>query len=543
MSGDRPEPADYWRLSRRFASAALSGDPLHIYLSLVAGELLAFAGASRVEIWCNDSRRPFRLVRDEGGPALAPSILPLPADAADALEATCIELISIGSQAATQDRDGQTRGKVLQLGGPDGGAAGTECLAIPFASRASEGSDRWVAVLHLHSDSAFSGAAFGSLEEVMHSLGTALTLRATNALLRERMKELTCLYGIALLKEGPSVEVDEILQGIVSLLPAAWLYPEDAQATIVLDGDVFGPSLAGTPEQNALSSDVIVRGVVRGSVTVCYSSDHPVLDLGPFLAEEVKLLDTVAREVALVIERRQAEEENRELERQVQRSERLATVGETASGITHELNEPLNNILGFAQLLQANPSVPSEAQRDVGLIVSSALHARQVIRQLLLFSSQFYQAKSEVGLNDLVMETRSFLEVICRKAGVALSTDLADGLPTVSASADQLRQVLVNLVVNAAQASREGDTVTVATSTHPDDESDVMLVVEDEGEGMSDDVREKAFMPFFTTREGGSGMGLAVVHGIVTAHGGRVRVTSGAGSGSRFEIILRSTNQ
>lgn len=379
----------------------------------------------------------------------------------------------------------------------------------------------------------------------MRSLGTALTLRATHALLRERMKELTCLYGIALLKEEPVVELDEILAGIVALLPPACLYPDDARATLEFDGRTYGVGAAGVPgrEGDALASDVSVRGVVQGRVTIRYAGEHPALDRGPFLFEEEKLLDTVAREIALVVERRQAVQENLDLERQLQRSERLATVGETAAGITHELNEPLNNILGFAQLLQTNPSVPSEAQPDVSRIVSSALHARQIIKQLLLFASRSYEAKTSVGLSDLVRSTESFLEVICGEAGVTLSSELADGLPMIAASPDQLRQVLVNLVVNATQATPRGGRITVATSAAPDDGMSVLLVVEDSGVGMPDEVKEKIFLPFFTTREEGSGMGLSVVHGIVKAHRGRIRVTASPGAGSRFEITLPSTVQ
>lgn len=536
MIENRHGIADYWRLSRRLAAAALTGDPLHVYLSLVAGELLAFVDGTRVEIWCNDLRRPFRLVRGEDGEALAPSVAPLPTDATNAVERACLELISGTSGTPQHD---QVRGMVL----PQPGAESGECVVIPFAPRAHDGSDQWVAVFYGRPGIALSEDALASLEEVMRSLGTALTLRATNALLRERMKELTCLYGIALLKERPGMQLEEVLEGIVALLPPAWLYPDDARATLVLDGRTYGGQVQDEPERSTLSSDVIVRGVVKGVVTVGYAGAHPTLDRGPFLLEEEKLLDTVAREIALVVERRQAAEENVELERQLQRSERLATVGETAAGITHELNEPLNNILGFAQLLQTNSSVPTEAQRDVSLIVSSALHARQVVRQLLLFSSQFYQAKVQVELNELVRSTQSFLEVICGKAGVVLGTELAEGLPTIPASPDQLRQVLVNLVVNATQASREGGRITVSTSTLPDDDGSVVLVVEDDGDGMPDEVREKIFMPFFTTREGGTGMGLSVVHGIVTGHGGHIRVTSEPGAGSRFEITLSSTVQ
>jgi len=358
------------------------------------------------------------------------------------------------------------------------------------------------------------------------------------AALRERVKELTCLYGIALLKEEPAMPVEEVLAGIVALLPPAWLHPEDAWASLLLDGRTYRAGRDGDASGDQLSAPIGIRSMVRGEISVGYTREHPRLDRGPFLLEEERLLDTVAREIALVVERRQVAEDNLRLEQQLQRSERLVTVGEMAAGITHELNEPLNNVLGFAQLLQANPAMPADAQRDLSLVVSSALHARQVIRQLLLFSSRVYEAQTLVDLNAFVGSTLSFLGVICAKAGIVLTHELTEDLPAISASPDQLRQVLVNLVANASQATPAGGRICVSTGVGTGEMEGVTLAVEDSGAGMSEEVREKIFLPYYTTREGGTGMGLAVVHGIVSAHGGRIAVESTPGAGSRFEITF-----
>lgn len=529
--------AAYWSLSRRLSSAALAGDPLHVYLSRVAGELLAFAEASRVEIWCADTRWPFRLVHDAEEADSTPAVVPFPSGATNDVERLCLELTTGSRRPPGGDVVDRTEAQLVSvdLGGPTGGG---KCLVLPFVARPAHGQDLWVVVLYPGPTRPFSRDVIPLHEEVMRSLATALSLRVAHASLRERMKELTCLYGIALLKESPATSLEDVLEGIVALLPPAWLYPEDAHATLVLDGRTYGSELAEDPVHGSLSADVVVRGVVRGRLEVTYVADHPALDRGPFLSEEVKLLETVAREVSLVMERRQAAEENARLERQLQRAERLATVGETAAGITHELNEPLNNILGFAQLIQTNAAVPSDVQRDLSLIVSSAMHARQVIRQLLLFSSRFYETHASVDLNDLVRNTLSFLDVICAKAGVKLSHDLEEGLDRVSASPDQLRQVLVNLVVNAAQATPRGGSIGITTSSARGDEGGICLVVEDSGPGVPDELREKIFMPFFTTREGGTGMGLSVAHGIVAAHGGRIALAGAPGKGARFEITL-----
>ena len=131
----------------------------------------------------------------------------------------------------------------------------------------------------------------------------------------------------------------------------------------------------------------------------------------------------------------------------------------------------------------------------------------------------------------------SFLEARCAKEKVDLIQDLAPDLPQTYADPSQLQQVLVNLVVNALQAMPEGGTLRLAT--RGDDQS-VSLIVEDTGAGMSEEVKKHIFDPFFTTKDvgEGTGLGLSVVHGIVTAHGGSIKCASQVGCGTRFEVEL-----
>ncbi|GAF91897.1 unnamed protein product, partial [marine sediment metagenome] len=216
---------------------------------------------------------------------------------------------------------------------------------------------------------------------------------------------------------------------------------------------------------------------------------------------------------------------------------RLATIGQLAAGVAHEINEPLGNILGFGQLARKNPDLPDETAQDLDKIVIASLHAREVIKKLMMFARQAPPSKSQVNLNDLVEEGLSFFGERCAKAGIKLVRRLAPGLPEVTADPAQLNQVLVNLVVNALQAMTEGGSLAVETRASLDQ---AVLIVADTGAGMSREVQEKVFLPFFTTKDvnQGTGLGLAVVHGIVTAHGGTVRVESEEGRGTRFEIRL-----
>jgi len=268
--------------------------------------------------------------------------------------------------------------------------------------------------------------------------------------------------------------------------------------------------------------------------------EKPELDEGPFLREERSLIDTVAREVAIIIERREAEAEKEMLQSQLMHADRLATIGELAAGVAHELNEPLNTILGFAQLAKKCQGLPQQAEEDMEKTIIASLHAREVVKKLMLFARRMPPKKTQVNLNQLVEEGLYFLESRCVKEGIELKRLLLPDLPEITADPGQLTQVLVNLVVNAIQAMPQGGKLTVQTLAG---KGYVSLIVEDTGVGMSAEVMKNLFVPFFTTKEldQGTGLGLPVVHGIVTSHGGCIKVDSQPGSGSRFEVKLPLT--
>ena len=282
---------------------------------------------------------------------------------------------------------------------------------------------------------------------------------------------------------------------------------------------------------------IIVGGRPRGYVEVVYSREKPVLDEGPFLKEERALIDAIAQQVAPIIERREAEEERTRLREQLLHADRLATIGQLAAGVAHEINEPLGNILGFAQLAKKVPQAPERVGQDLDKIVNASLQAREIIRKLMVFARQAPPSTRPVNLNDLIEDGLTFFEARCAKAGVELVRKPAQDLPEVTADQSQLSQVLINLVVNALQAMPGGGRLTVETHAGL---SEVVLAVADTGAGMSEEVRKKVFLPFFTTKDvdEGTGLGLAVVHGIVTAHGGSIGVRSAPGRGARFEVRL-----
>lgn len=377
-------------------------------------------------------------------------------------------------------------------------------------------------------------------ESLARTLEIAAAHRDAQIDLRERVKELTCLYGIARLASKPEITLEGILRGIVELLPSAWLYPEIASARIVMDGHSYSTPRfrEGKWKQSA---DIVVHEEIRGRVEIFYAEERPELDEGPFMREERNLLDTVAKEVAIIIVRRQAEQEKLELQEQLRHADRLATIGQLSAGVAHELNEPLGNILGFAQLAKKCPGLPQQAELDIEKILTASLNAREVVKKLLIFARKLPPRKTKVNLNQLVEEGLHFFESRCAKEGIELARSLSPDLPEILADPAQLNQVIVNLIINALQAMKTGNRLTIRTLAG---EEHVSLMIEDTGIGMDEEVMKQIFTPFFTTKDvgQGTGLGLPVVHGIVTSHGGSIKIESKPNQGSRFEIQLPITS-
>jgi two-component system NtrC family sensor kinase len=360
------------------------------------------------------------------------------------------------------------------------------------------------------------------------------TLKESEHALRERVKELTCLYSLAKLTERPGISLDDILEGIVKLLPPAWLYPDIAAARIILNGHTYSTPNFREGGQ-CQTANIVINEEQRGVVEVVYQEKKPELDEGPFLKEERSLIEAIAREVALIVERKQTEEDKERLQDQLRHADRLATIGQLSAGIAHELNEPIGSVLGFAQLIKRYPELSEQAIQDIEKITKASLHAREVVKKLMFFARQMPPQKTRVNLNQVIEEGLYFLESRCAKEGIKVVRSLSSNLPEIIADQAQMTQVLVNIVVNAIQAMPDGGKLTIRTNAS---DRFISLTVEDTGAGMSEKVLRQIFIPFFTTKDvgHGTGLGLPVVHGIVTSHSGSINVDSKVGRGTKFEI-------
>lgn len=374
------------------------------------------------------------------------------------------------------------------------------------------------------------------LSSIAATLSLVLTRQRAEWAMRERVKELECMYSMAELFEKPGLSLDEIVQGIADILPHAWQYPEIARARIILDGRTFTCPRFQEGVHRQLA-DIVVNGIKRGSIEVHYVEDRVFIDEGPFLSEERALINEVARRVSRILWRFEMAEEHRRLEEQLRHADRLATLGQLAAGVAHELNEPLNSILGFAQLALKTKDLPESATRDMQRIVSATLHAREVVRKLLLFSRQTPPQKTHVALGELIRDALTLVEPRLSRERIELLCDIAPDLPEIQADPSQIQQVAINLIVNAVQAMPNGGRLEVRAWA---EDGFVVFTVRDTGVGMSEEVLKHIYTPFFTTKGvgQGTGLGLPVVHGIVTAHGGTIHVTSKVGEGTCFEVRI-----
>ncbi|MDY0151378.1 MAG: ATP-binding protein [Candidatus Cloacimonas sp.] len=351
--------------------------------------------------------------------------------------------------------------------------------------------------------------------------------------LRERIKELSCLYRIADLANRPELDTCYILNACVGFIPAALQFPDHASARLLIDNKEYHSNNFQT-SNNFLQAAVSTHLSAQGMLEVFYK-DEPQ---NRFLAEEEKLIQTIAQHISLILERRNSQEYNAKLQEQLRHADRLATIGQLSAGIAHEINEPLSAILGFAQLVVSENELAEPALQDMKKIVNATLHAREIVRKLMLFSRQVPPKMVAVDINRLIEEGFYFLENRCTKQGVKIIRELCPSLPTVIADPGQMHQVLVNLSVNAMQAMPNGGTIFISTQLCNDE---VIISICDTGMGMDSDVLGRIFIPFFTTKDidQGTGLGLSVVHGIISAHGARLTVDSEPGKGSEFKIFMK----
>ena len=229
--------------------------------------------------------------------------------------------------------------------------------------------------------------------------------------------------------------------------------------------------------------------------------------------------------------------EKGQLENQLLQAEKLSSIGLLAAGIAHEINTPLTGVCSYTQMLVKETPSSDPRHEVLKKIERQGFRASTIVDNLLNFARVSDIEFSEVNVNGLMLETLSLIDHQLRKSDVEVEVDLDASLPATLANGGKLQQVFMNLILNARDAMPQGGKLTVRTYQ---EDSQLVVKIQDSGTGISDENVQRIYDPFFTTKKAGegSGLGLSVSYGIIREHSGRINVDSTSGQGTTFRLHL-----
>jgi len=351
--------------------------------------------------------------------------------------------------------------------------------------------------------------------------------------LKERIKELTCLYEVtSIIVKSDYNKIEKSLDAIALSLKRALRYSENACVEIETN-DIFISTEEFSKNIINITSPIYIFNTKEGVLKVGYcESKYSEKD---FLKEEELLLSKVAVEIGNLLERKRIIENEALLKRKVERADRISILGEITAGIAHELNTPLANILGFAELLKIRFKRGSQEEKDIEKIINSAIFSREVVKKLMFFACEMPQKMELVTINKIISDAVNLLEPTFRKNNIKCHLSFSHPVIKLRVDTIQLTQVIFNLILNAIYFSPEEGNITIDVKKNL---KDVELRISDEGPGIKNNISHKIFEPFFTTKPvgDGSGLGLSVVHGIIKSHNGAITHQSNSPKGTIFIV-------
>ncbi|MGJ8594152.1 MAG: sensor histidine kinase [Aquaticitalea sp.] len=357
----------------------------------------------------------------------------------------------------------------------------------------------------------------------------------TEQALQERIKELTCLYEVSsIIVNADYEDLEHTLRAIAFSLKKAFQFADKTEIRIETPNAIIE---TGTPnwEASKIFSSVQVFNEPKGKIVVMLNELEEVTH--SVLHEEQLLLDSVALKIGNLLERLEIKNNESLLKRQMERADRFGILGELTAGIAHELNTPLANILGFAELVKEDLKNDKANAEDLEKIIQNAIFSREVVKKLMFFTCEMPQEMQKVNIVPNIKSAINLLDATFRKEEVKYVVKIDEEVLWLRADTIQLTQIIFNLIINAIYFSPKGGLVTI---TAFQTETDLVLKIADEGPGLSKEAIEKIFQPFFTTKPtgDGSGLGLSVVHGIVKSHKGKITAENNSSKGATFTVSL-----
>ena len=223
------------------------------------------------------------------------------------------------------------------------------------------------------------------------------------------------------------------------------------------------------------------------------------------------------------------------IEEDLARSEKLASLGHLISGVAHEIRNPLGIIRGTVQLMERDFKSDSKLTEYIRIVKEQSDRESKVIQELLDYARPSKQILMKMDVNVLIRSVLSFTNKYIQEKHVCLKSELGEKIPLVYIDCDKIKQVFVNIIINACEAMESGGTLTIRTRV---DNEFIVSTFEDTGSGMDDTQMKNIFNPYYTTKSNGTGLGLSISNGIIELHGGNIEVNSKKGVGSKFIIKL-----
>lgn len=236
---------------------------------------------------------------------------------------------------------------------------------------------------------------------------------------------------------------------------------------------------------------------------------------------------------------KKSQDERKEMEEKARQAEKLASIGQLAAGVAHEINNPLSIILGYTRMLTEDCPANEQIKEDLAVVQNNARLCKKIVEDLLNFSRQTKLQPVKADINETIESVVGAMEGKFRDREIAIIRNYDRSLPVIGIDVDKMKQVFMNLLMNSYQAMDSKGTISISTR-YDENANGVLIVFSDTGCGIPREIRDKIFDPFFTTKDPGygTGLGLAVSYGIIKEHRGEIYVESEEGKGAAFKIWL-----